>query len=1099
MYNKKNLAQALLTTTSFLAITTGAAQAVLGASARQVQSNNATIEANSAAGLNGGDPFIPSSTLQYSTEYNTVTVNAPTNILAAYINAFPSEHTLMTINANTELGSVVKQPNYFYNLPISIGNAALTLTGTSSDPIGFYSGDYTANANDYSGLLTISFNDPNGVLNINDGITIASNITGAGTINFLGSGSITAGKYIGIHVDTINFNGTGNVTLASNGTTIEAKTFNINDAGANITVIDPINGDINYTASGTLNAERDITGNVDFAGTNGTLEVAANQTITGAVDSTNNAGGTLNFGGGSITGAIGATNPLTTVNLNGATTLNSSARAIDFNINNTATNTALGLLSGNINYTASGTLNVNGGIINGNINFNNNAGTLAINSTAEDFIILNAGFKSAGIANLLIDSNITITDTSIETIANIKIADNKTLNLDINANLALAAGLGWVFSGQNSTISFINAGQNKAIIFVGNIASPDDDTGKLEFSSGGANPSTLIIAAAANITLGTDATHRLRQLVVSGDQQLVFTDKITIFAKSLIMNNSNSVSINNPLNLGADSNLIFNESGTINLPNGATITTTTLEVASDKSPTIKGDINSSNFNLNNGKLTLNGNANLTGDIVLNTSLDGTEIGHILVVGNGHKFDFSGATSTKIVLDATDHNQLVPNQIYKFNILKTAEQAQIVPDSGKIDFTIINGNRYVNWSQAAENQTITAIYQPDGVITDVKASNGNSNQVTVAEGISNAATSNSNSAAGQVVNNLGTLPTAEDVTNAIEQLIINAGETIDTVATAADGAIEATGSRLLAILQLANAEEELGTAAGEDNAVAKHGIWLSPLYGKVIQKDNGLDLGYKMTNYGAVIGADTMLNDSLTVGAAFVLTKTNIKHNVTTGAYKGKADINIISLYASQQFSQDYFMLGTGFAGWSKLKNAQQRRINVNLSQIANAEYHSHSYGMQLLGGRNFNLTQQAIQLSPMAGIRYGIFKDSGYTETGASIQNLSVSKKSLYSLEAIIGGEVNYTTLINDLIVKPELRAFVNYNIKTKTPTLDMKLDGMVTPIRIKGQKASSAWYSLSTGLLVKNKQTDYGIFYEIQLDKKYVGHQGMLKLRVNF
>ncbi|HJD59543.1 MAG TPA: autotransporter domain-containing protein [Rickettsia endosymbiont of Omalisus fontisbellaquei] len=148
----------------------------------------------------------------------------------------------------------------------------------------------------------VSNGSNNFVLTINQDKTVTGAIdsinTRSTTINLRGSvtGPIT-------NATTINFDGTGDTNLGSTANTTD---FIVANAKANVTADGLMTGNLSYNAAGTVTATKGITGDADFKGKGGILNVSEGAKVTGTVKSTGGTSGILSFAGSlDITGAIG--------------------------------------------------------------------------------------------------------------------------------------------------------------------------------------------------------------------------------------------------------------------------------------------------------------------------------------------------------------------------------------------------------------------------------------------------------------------------------------------------------------------------------------------------------------------------------------------------------------------------------------------------------------------------------------------------------------------------------------------------------------------------------------------------------------------------
>ncbi|WP_316354178.1 autotransporter outer membrane beta-barrel domain-containing protein [Candidatus Trichorickettsia mobilis] len=337
------------------------------------------------------------------------------------------------------------------------------------------------------------------------------------------------------------------------------------------------------------------------------------------------------------------------------------------------------------------------------------------------------------------------------------------------------------------------------------------------------------------------------------------------------------------------------------------------------------------------------------------------------------------------------------------------------------------------------------------------------------------------------------------TTAIEKIVPNSSGAV-ALMEASDISGRDISDRVLGSIPIdINLTEGEGVAAG-DHDITKYGTWISPFYQKAIQKKYNNNPGYKVENYGGTIGFDTMVSEHLTLGLAWSYVKADLKHQGIDGTDKGNTTTNLFSLYGLTDMAHNYFISGLAAVGFSKVNNLEERRITNNLVQMAQSKYNSRIYSGKILGGKQCKLGTTKFTAVPMLGLRYSNFKDGSYQETGASIQNLSVAKKSSYNFESIIGAKIitSYTTK-NNFILTPEVSAFTYINLKNKAPITHISNAAFSNSVRLEGAKTSKAWYSLGTALGITKNRVECNIAYEAQLDKKYIGHQGILKIRVNF
>ncbi|MCC8398171.1 MAG: autotransporter outer membrane beta-barrel domain-containing protein [Rickettsia endosymbiont of Labidopullus appendiculatus] len=292
------------------------------------------------------------------------------------------------------------------------------------------------------------------------------------------------------------------------------------------------------------------------------------------------------------------------------------------------------------------------------------------------------------------------------------------------------------------------------------------------------------------------------------------------------------------------------------------------------------------------------------------------------------------------------------------------------------------------------------------------------------------------------------------------------------------------------------------AAGSDDGSTSMGAWVMPYYSQAVQKNKGGSVGYAVKSGGGVFGFDALANENLTIGAAVSIIKSNMKFKGYKAGEKTAIDTLMLSIYGSQQLAKDFFVQAVASFGSSKVKNTDPRVVSVNTHasglQTAKASYNSMSYGGELLFGYNAKI-DDSVLLTPMAGIRYTRFNGEGYKETGTTSQNKDIRQKASNRVEVIVGARVATTVDTSGITVTPEVHAFVSQKLSGKSGKVDARLDGMTSPFTTRPDKGAKTSFNVGVGVNAKAGVMEYGVGYDAHLASKYVGHQGTLKVRVNF
>ncbi|WP_316354024.1 autotransporter domain-containing protein [Candidatus Trichorickettsia mobilis] len=492
----------------------------------------------------------------------------------------------------------------------------------------------------------------------------------------------------------------------------------------------------------------------------------------------------------------------------------------------------------------------------------------------------------------------------------------------------------------------------------------------------------------------------------------------------------------------------------------------------------------------------------SGNISVVTAYDGTNVGNIVIDGAGAKVDFAKATAPTITL----YNMVVGRVAAagkEFKWISTANGGS-VSDLSK--FTLVIGNPsdnpFVKWS--LDKDTIKQTDNTKEALTTIAKATGFDSR-----NIEAFANPNNTGDAKSFIDDVAVINTSDSkkAGEAIARLQdpINTGNKV--IGDTSNEVVNVLSSKLTSIAIGAGAgsaqqsqytqAEGLGVAAGDEGLAARYGAWAMPFYSQATQKMRKGVSGYKAKTTGGIVGFDCQANDRMTVGAALTILRTDVKHKNIKAGDKTKVDMMMFSVYGLQQIADNWFVQGVASFGSGKVKNTE-KRITSTTNQTAAGKYDTMTYGAEVLGGYNYRFVDNAT-VTPMFGLAYNKFNDNGYKETGTTVQNLSISKKSNDKIEAIIGARVAMNTEMSGVVVTPELHGFIRQDMRGKSAKMDIRLDGMQTPLTAKSNKPAKTFYNLGCSLTAKAGMFEYGAGYDAHLANKYVGHQGTLKVRVNF
>jgi outer membrane autotransporter protein len=290
----------------------------------------------------------------------------------------------------------------------------------------------------------------------------------------------------------------------------------------------------------------------------------------------------------------------------------------------------------------------------------------------------------------------------------------------------------------------------------------------------------------------------------------------------------------------------------------------------------------------------------------------------------------------------------------------------------------------------------------------------------------------------------------------------------------------------------------GVAAGDEDY--KHGVWFNPLYSESTNKSKTGQTSYKSALYGGSFGIDTKVNDNLVVGGALTIGVSEIKHKVFNYGYKTKLSSMLFSIYGKKELRDGWFGHGIATVGVNKVNNNKNKYFNVSSSDYdaVNVKYASVLFSCKAMVNYNYIIDQAT--LSPIGGFRYTRVNGSNYRVAGSTKgQNFDVLSKSLNGLEAIIGTRATLSNMdFNGISVTPEIYVFINHDLIGKRAKQRTRMSG-AGELATNNDKLERTTFNIGLGVNVVYNTMEYGVSYDTTMSNKYNGHQGTLKVRLNF
>lgn len=390
-------------------------------------------------------------------------------------------------------------------------------------------------------------------------------------------------------------------------------------------------------------------------------------------------------------------------------------------------------------------------------------------------------------------------------------------------------------------------------------------------------------------------------------------------------------------------------------------------------------------------------------------------------------------------------------------------AEADPNTAKLVVTANKDKFIKEVSDARANETAIALAR--AIAEDTKSLTGSAKELAI------------------MYNNLET--TTDTVTDSLQR-IAAAPQTAEVSFEVVSAAMDHVNTR----------SSVVGVGAGDENSGINLGVWGEGFASRATQKARKGDAGFKVNTGGATVGVDAMVSDRTVLGLAATYSSSTVKFSDQKSGDKAKLTNMMFSVYGTHDLGNSWFVRGIAGFGTGSIKSDAQRVTGNGTKDVASAKYDSLAFSFEGGVGYDYKLSDST-SLVPALALRYTNVNEGGFTEKGSAF-NRTVTKKSSDKITGIFGASVLSSMDLNGSVVTPEAHAYVNYDLKSKKPKIDVKLDGLSKAIDVTGAKLEKLSYNLGTSLTARSGAVEYGAGYDARLASKYVSHQGTLKVKVD-
>lgn len=343
--------------------------------------------------------------------------------------------------------------------------------------------------------------------------------------------------------------------------------------------------------------------------------------------------------------------------------------------------------------------------------------------------------------------------------------------------------------------------------------------------------------------------------------------------------------------------------------------------------------------------------------------------------------------------------------------------------------------------------------------------------------------------------------AQNSSQSTSNTALASSQTTGTAVTASQVASATSSSQTASVIstrQFATLDNEEGGVAAGDAAGNEYGLWLHATGGIATQKmDKGMP-GYKSKSFGGVFGIDTRLSDSNTVGVVVSRVDSYLKHQDFKKGDKSKTTAYLLGVYGTHLFDNPWMVQGNMLVGKGYTSMRERHPINAQGRPTSSySKYNNYLYSTEVMAGYRYHATDK-LELRPMAGVQYHWSSKIKYNEDSIGRARKVVTAKGKHTMTGMLGGSVTWRHHIgeNDKL-HTSLHAFALHDFVNKAPKVKIVNSETGIAFVSNGAPRAANSYKVGADVTLEHGNMEYGVRYDADIAKKYIGHSGMLKLKL--
>ena len=331
------------------------------------------------------------------------------------------------------------------------------------------------------------------------------------------------------------------------------------------------------------------------------------------------------------------------------------------------------------------------------------------------------------------------------------------------------------------------------------------------------------------------------------------------------------------------------------------------------------------------------------------------------------------------------------------------------------------------------------------------------------------------------------PLFEATVGSNDEELVRLAEQLTPEVNGAVGQTAVSNHNLLGnVLQGRSASLRQGLSSGD--GLSQTGAWVQLLDSDADQGERDGIPGYDADSQGIAVGADGKLNAQTTLGLAYSYLTSDVR---SQSGNKTDIDGHALTLYGG--FEQGAWFADAGLT-YGRSDNESRRYI---AGTRAEGDYDSELWGLSLLGGYGFDLSQ-GLLLEPRMAARYSNVQIDGFREQGSSAA-LTVGEQRYEVGEIGAGVRLAGNFAAGQGRLEPEARLMAYHDlIADQVSSTSAFLVGG-TPFVTSGAKPARDSYEASLGLTYRLGAVSLGASYDYLSKADYSADTVQARVRYDF